>query len=103
MIGGSIPDGLRERILDAMSDWESNTSIRFIERTNQSKYVNIVHLSASDKAAGYSTIGCASDPRILLKASTSYSTIFHELGHTIGLVHEHERADRDDHIIIRMK
>jgi hypothetical protein len=96
----NIPDALKTRTLDAMSEWERNTPIRFIERTNQSKYVNIELLPDDDEAAGYSTIGCSSKPNIKLSAGIIYQSVLHELGHTIGLVHEHERVDRDEHIII---
>ncbi|HCC52265.1 MAG TPA: hypothetical protein DEQ30_09595 [Porphyromonadaceae bacterium] len=95
-----LPETLKTRILDAMSDWESNTPIRFVQRTNQSKYVSIVVLDDSDTAGGYSTLGCVSNAKIKLKSTSSYSLALHELGHTIGLIHEYERADRDDHIKI---
>ena len=95
-----LPETLKTRILDAMSDWESNTPIRFVQRTDQSKYVSIVVLDDSDTAGGYSTLGCVSNAKIKLKSTSSYSLALHELGHTIGLIHEYERADRDDHIKI---
>ncbi len=95
-----LPETLKTRILDAMSDWESNTPIRFVQRTDQSKYVSIVVLDDSDTAEGYSTLGCVSNAKIKLKSTSSYSLALHELGHTIGLIHEYERADRDNHIKI---
>jgi hypothetical protein len=83
-----------------MQEWESKTPVQFIQRTNQSQYVKIGTLATTDAADGYSTVGNVKNAKIQLKESARISTCLHELGHTIGLVHEHERDDRFDHIVI---
>lgn len=97
----NIPDNLRTNLLAAMRQWESNTSIRFVPKTSShSKYVPITILDDADDAAGYSSIGCSSKQTFKVKANVSIASCLHELGHTIGLVHEHERNDRYDHIVL---
>jgi hypothetical protein len=95
-----VSDALKQTVLNAMQEWESKTPVRFVQRTNQSQHVKIDTLAASDNAAGYSTVGNVNNAKIRLKLNAATSTCLHELGHTIGLVHEHERDDRSDHIVI---
>ena len=39
----SVPSQAREVLADAMADWENYTCTRFIERTNEEDYVNIIN------------------------------------------------------------
>lgn len=51
---------------------------------------------------GFSTVGMVGGQQFLDIGPTSWNraTICHELGHTLGLVHEHQRSDRDSYVTI---
>lgn len=103
--GGVIPyeiiedatDLEREEIRLAMAEWEARTPIKFVPRSGQLQYARLVRpegwtCSAYQGRAGsvswVSTVGCGVPATV------------HELGHTIGLGHEHQRPDRDKHMML---
>ncbi|MGN7988641.1 M12 family metallopeptidase [Pedobacter sp. 22226] len=86
-------------ILGAMSDWEASTSIRFIQRTNQANYVNFQ--GAPPNGGGDSQLGMIGGQQLIrLAAGADKSTVTHEIGHAVGLMHEQCRTDRDQYINI---
>ncbi|MDR0206489.1 MAG: hypothetical protein LBI45_04450 [Bacteroidales bacterium] len=98
-------------VLSAMADWRSaaNNKITFSEITNNVnwnktcwimgwKYFLRISTVSSGNFSGRSTLGKVPWAIMDFKSSAGTSTFRHELGHTLGLYHEHQRRDRDDYI-----
>ena len=97
-------------ILAAMRGWEAVVPIVFVPKTSQ---VGHLVVTRDDPLPG-STIGspCFSDvgqgrglgqmhrANLGSPCATFINTVYHELGHSIGLHHEHQRADRDSYVTV---
>ncbi|MCX2584018.1 M12 family metallopeptidase [Pedobacter sp. MR22-3] len=84
-------------IVDAINHWEANTLIRFVQRTNQNNYVDFA--GTPEQGGGSSQLGMVGGRQeIKLDANAALSTVIHEIGHAVGLMHEQTRADRDQFI-----
>ncbi|NJW53481.1 M12 family metallopeptidase [Salinimicrobium oceani] len=94
----SIESGLdnKARVYDAIKHWESNTNIKFVERTSQSNYVYFVSGSGCSSYVGM--IGGRQN--ITLSSSCSTGNTIHEIGHAVGLWHEQSRVDRENFLTI---
>ncbi len=87
----------QDRMLAAIRQWQDNTGVQFVAPTNQANYVKFV----SPATGCNSFVGMQGGEQILNIASGCYDgSALHELGHAIGLFHEHARLDRSQWVQI---
>jgi hypothetical protein len=84
--------GCRDAVAAAIAHWNSKSCIRFVPRAAEADYVLLYRmpgfaLSDVGRRGGQQKVG--------LGDSCAVGTIIHELGHAVGLWHEHCRSDRD--------
>lgn len=86
----------QNRVRDAILHWENNTSIRFIQRSSQPNYVFFT--VASGCASSVGMVGGRQN--IYLGSGCTTGNTIHEIGHAVGLFHEHTRVDRNYNVQI---
>ncbi|CAL1283062.1 unnamed protein product [Larinioides sclopetarius] len=93
----SALNSLKPLIKKAMEQYHKLTCIRFVERTSQTDYVEMLKLKGC-----WSYVGKRGKNQTLSLGDGCgrVGTIVHELGHAIGLIHEQQRSDRDKSVIV---
>jgi hypothetical protein len=104
-ISSTVPAGARAQINKAINTYNSLTSrthVRFVTRTNEPGYIDFVYVplarGCADSALGMAGQDQRQEIRInknLPHCSYTQATLLHEIGHALGLDHEHQRPDRD--------
>lgn len=86
------------RITGGIKTWEDNTNIDFVPRTNQANYITFrVGTGCS------SNIGMQGGQQFInLASGCSTGNVRHEIGHAIGMFHEHTRADRNSYVTVHL-
>jgi len=88
-----ITEEERAIVLKAMQAWEEVSDVRFIPWNDESNYLEIIKGDGN-----WAQLGMQGGKQQLSIAWFSNYVAIHELGHTLGLLHEHQRSDRDRYI-----
>ncbi len=91
-ISPSLPN--QHRVTDAIAHWESNTDISFIPRTTEPNYISFI---PGDGCASFvGMIG--GEQYVWLGGGCTTGNTIHEIGHAVGLFHEHSRSNRNSNV-----
>ena len=96
----SFPENGKTMMQWAMNKYESISSLQFIEIKNTKRIKYFVTIKEGGKDNYCTGVGMHKKMTLNLMNYIDNSTILHELGHLIGLHHEHQREDRDTYIKI---
>lgn len=100
----TIGAALKATIRSAIAHYHQRTTLVFIEDTTSSRTAYELFTSPAGSKACQSDIGYQGPGKLVTTELGSgcgdFDTVVHEMGHAIGLRHEHTRADRDNFIAI---
>ncbi len=96
-IDAQFPSVLRNSFLTACNEWNRLTGIRFVQRTSTAQ-VNYIYVFKGN--GDYSMLGMIGGKQNLSLNDTNQGVAIHELGHALGMVHEHQRSDRDVALLV---
>lgn len=104
----------KRAIYQAMNEWERISNLRFVERTIQEDYIHFTLdtlLFSTSRSSGIGKEGGVQYIYLNIEEfsatpevgnASGRNTIMHEIGHAIGLKHEHQRSDRDEYVEVNI-
>ena len=92
----NVSTKIEKLVLEVFEEIESKTNIKFLESL-EDVYVDIYEWQKDYSEA---TLGYTQYPYINFESDVPKWVIYHEILHVLGLTHEHQRMDRDNHINI---
>lgn len=83
---------------DAAAAWRATAALTFVESTGSGNYIYVIPSNSNDSYIGM--IGGLQEMNI--SAWSSKFIIAHEIGHALGLIHEHCRTDRNNYVRVNL-
>lgn len=94
-IAAPVAQPQRDKILAAIAHWSAKTKIRFRPKlAEEASYVTFVNADYCASSVGQQS----GEQQIWLASDCLIGNIVHEMGHTVGLWHEHTRTDRETYV-----
>lgn len=84
----------KETYLDGLREYEVAGNITFVPRAAQAQYVLFKYSPTGPNLVS------GSNPQVVEINLLTRGQICHEMGHSLGLEHEHQRANREDFIVV---
>ena len=86
--------------LDCCAEWATFANLRFIPRTSQTNYILVTNNPTLN--GGVSAVGMSGGAQLLQIGPSAWNhpTVCHDLGHALGMCHEHQRSDRNSYVTI---
>ncbi|KAI6173954.1 Zinc metalloproteinase [Aphelenchoides besseyi] len=97
---GETDEDWQQLIRQALHQWKEETCIEFNENPNATDRLEFIRGRGCYSRLGQ--VGGA-QPISIGKGCEDVGTVLHEIGHALGLDHEHQRLDRDDYIQVNTK
>jgi hypothetical protein len=100
VIQNGFSTAVLNEIQKSFNEWTTKTNIKFKQRTTESTFVTISS-NGADCNCGAANLGAnGSRGGINLGLRSTANVITHEIGHTLGYIHEQNRPDRDTFITV---
>ncbi len=81
--------------LDGLREWELAANVKFVPRTNQSRWILFAYNTNS-----FDNISTGYNPQVVTINNLSRAQVCHAMGHSFGLAHENIRVDQTNHLIV---
>ena len=98
-IDSDISDEQRQAILGAIAEWNDKTVISLVERTTETDFVRFSRVPSGNCRADVGMLG-GEQGVYIPPEGCSPASVAHEIGHTVGLFHEHQRTDRNAYVTL---
>ncbi|XP_041372465.1 zinc metalloproteinase nas-31-like isoform X2 [Gigantopelta aegis] len=99
---GDFNPGETKTIKEVMKDWETVSCVRFVKKTPSHIYW-IQFVNSKGCASYFGSMKIPYQKVYLLSSCFNKRAVAHELGHALGMIHEHTRPDRDNFVRINWR